>query len=96
MNAVFSKKNFEILSEAFSVACAAASLSQNRYHLPVIAVTEGPAAVSHHQPILTVSGCTESVLMPEAENENICIGKTILKLIVKAEMVDIFWNQSIL
>ncbi|XP_034269800.1 dolichyl-diphosphooligosaccharide--protein glycosyltransferase subunit 2 isoform X1 [Pantherophis guttatus] len=54
MNAVFSKKNFEILSEAFSVACAAASLSQNRYHLPVIAVTEGPAAVSHHQPILTL------------------------------------------
>ncbi|XP_026553363.1 dolichyl-diphosphooligosaccharide--protein glycosyltransferase subunit 2 isoform X2 [Pseudonaja textilis] len=54
MNAVFSKKNFEILSEAFSVACAAASLSQNRYHLPVIAVTEGSAAVSHHQPILTL------------------------------------------
>lgn len=59
VNAVFSKKNFEILSEAFSVACAAASLSQNRFHLPVIAVTEGPTAVSHHQPILTVSGCTE-------------------------------------
>ncbi|XP_063153227.1 dolichyl-diphosphooligosaccharide--protein glycosyltransferase subunit 2 isoform X2 [Candoia aspera] len=54
VNAVFSKKNFEILSEAFSVACAAASLSQNRYHLPVIAVTDGPAAVSHHQPVLTL------------------------------------------
>ncbi|KAM6455607.1 dolichyl-diphosphooligosaccharide--protein glycosyltransferase subunit 2 isoform 2-T2 [Liasis olivaceus] len=54
VNAVFSKKNFEILSEAFSVACAAASLSQNHYHLPVIAVTEGPAAVSHHQPVLTL------------------------------------------
>ncbi|XP_053250049.1 dolichyl-diphosphooligosaccharide--protein glycosyltransferase subunit 2 isoform X2 [Podarcis raffonei] len=51
VNAVFSKKNFEVLSEAFSVACAAASLSQNRYHLPVIAVPDGPAAVSHHQPI---------------------------------------------
>ncbi|XP_007430300.1 dolichyl-diphosphooligosaccharide--protein glycosyltransferase subunit 2 isoform X1 [Python bivittatus] len=54
VNAVFSKKNFEVLSEAFSVACAAASLSQNHYHLPVIAVTEGPAAVSHHQPVLTL------------------------------------------
>ncbi|KAJ7406493.1 Dolichyl-diphosphooligosaccharide--protein glycosyltransferase subunit 2 [Willisornis vidua] len=52
MNAIFSKKNFETLSEAFSVACAAGSLSQNRYHLPVIVVPEGPAAVSHHQPIL--------------------------------------------
>ncbi|XP_028590844.2 dolichyl-diphosphooligosaccharide--protein glycosyltransferase subunit 2 isoform X2 [Podarcis muralis] len=51
VNAIFSKKNFEVLSEAFSVACAAASLSQNRYHLPVIAVPDGPAAVSHHQPI---------------------------------------------
>uniref|UniRef100_A0A8D0BL53 Dolichyl-diphosphooligosaccharide--protein glycosyltransferase subunit 2 n=1 Tax=Salvator merianae TaxID=96440 RepID=A0A8D0BL53_SALMN len=52
VNAIFSKKNFEILSEAFSVACAAAALSQNRYHLPVIAVPDGPSAVSHHQPIL--------------------------------------------
>ncbi|ETE72292.1 Dolichyl-diphosphooligosaccharide--protein glycosyltransferase subunit 2, partial [Ophiophagus hannah] len=71
MNAVFSKKNFEILSEAFSVACAAASLSQNHYHLPVIAVTEGPAAVSHHQPILTVSGYTKNVLMPELKVTNV-------------------------
>ncbi|CAM2102488.1 unnamed protein product [Caretta caretta] len=52
MNAIFSKKNFETLSEAFSVACAAGSLSQNRYHLPIIVVPDGPAAVSHHQPIL--------------------------------------------
>ncbi|XP_005295381.1 dolichyl-diphosphooligosaccharide--protein glycosyltransferase subunit 2 isoform X1 [Malaclemys terrapin pileata] len=52
MNAIFSKKNFETVSEAFSVACAAGSLSQNRYHLPVIVVPDGPAAVSHHQPIL--------------------------------------------
>lgn len=55
MNAIFSKKNFETLSEAFSVACAAGSLSQNRYHLPVIIVPDGAAAVSHHQPILKVS-----------------------------------------
>uniref|UniRef100_A0A8C3SBR2 Dolichyl-diphosphooligosaccharide--protein glycosyltransferase subunit 2 n=1 Tax=Chelydra serpentina TaxID=8475 RepID=A0A8C3SBR2_CHESE len=52
MNAIFSKKNFETLSEAFSVACAAGSLSQNRYHLPIVVVPDGPAAVSHHQPIL--------------------------------------------
>ncbi|XP_067410479.1 dolichyl-diphosphooligosaccharide--protein glycosyltransferase subunit 2 isoform X2 [Emydura macquarii macquarii] len=52
MNAIFSKKNFETLSEAFSVACAADSLSQNRYHLPIIVIPDGPAAVSHHQPIL--------------------------------------------
>ncbi|KAF1419883.1 Dolichyl-diphosphooligosaccharide--protein glycosyltransferase subunit 2, partial [Spheniscus humboldti] len=52
MNAIFSKKNFEMLSEAFSVACAVGSLSRNRYHLPVIIVPDGPAAVSHHQPIL--------------------------------------------
>lgn len=55
MNAIFSKKNFDTLSEAFSVACAAGSLSQNRYHLPVVIVPEGPAAVSHHQPVLRVS-----------------------------------------
>ncbi|NXS17818.1 RPN2 glycosyltransferase, partial [Mystacornis crossleyi] len=52
MNAIFSKKNFETLSEAFSVARAAGSLSQNRFHLPVIVVPDGPAAVSHHQPVL--------------------------------------------
>uniref|UniRef100_A0A8C0U903 Dolichyl-diphosphooligosaccharide--protein glycosyltransferase subunit 2 n=2 Tax=Paridae TaxID=9153 RepID=A0A8C0U903_CYACU len=52
MNAIFSKKNFETLSEAFSVARAAGSLSQNRFHLPIIIVPDGPAAVSHHQPVL--------------------------------------------
>ncbi|KFO97940.1 Dolichyl-diphosphooligosaccharide--protein glycosyltransferase subunit 2, partial [Calypte anna] len=52
MNAIFSKKNFETLSEAFSVACAAGSLSRNRYHLPVIVIPDGSAAVSHHQPVL--------------------------------------------
>uniref|UniRef100_A0A8C9F6J1 Dolichyl-diphosphooligosaccharide--protein glycosyltransferase subunit 2 n=1 Tax=Pavo cristatus TaxID=9049 RepID=A0A8C9F6J1_PAVCR len=46
------KKNFETLSEAFSVARAAGSLSHNRYHLPVVVVPDGPAAVSHHQPVL--------------------------------------------
>lgn len=54
MNAIFSKKNFETLSEAFSVARAAGSLSQNRFHLPIVVVPDGPAAVSHHQPVLRV------------------------------------------
>uniref|UniRef100_A0A803XS55 Dolichyl-diphosphooligosaccharide--protein glycosyltransferase subunit 2 n=1 Tax=Meleagris gallopavo TaxID=9103 RepID=A0A803XS55_MELGA len=45
MNAIFSKKNFETLSEAFSIACAAGSLSHNRYHLPVVIVPDGPAAL---------------------------------------------------
>lgn len=55
MNAIFSKKNFETLSEAFSIACATGALSRNRYHLPVIIVPDGSAAVSHHQPVLKVS-----------------------------------------
>uniref|UniRef100_A0A8C3N2I6 Dolichyl-diphosphooligosaccharide--protein glycosyltransferase subunit 2 n=1 Tax=Geospiza parvula TaxID=87175 RepID=A0A8C3N2I6_GEOPR len=41
MNAIFSKKNFETLSEAFSIARAAGALSQNRFHLPVIVVPDG-------------------------------------------------------
>ncbi|XP_030067923.1 dolichyl-diphosphooligosaccharide--protein glycosyltransferase subunit 2 isoform X2 [Microcaecilia unicolor] len=52
VNAIFSKKNFDKLSEAYSVAAAAAALSQNRYHLPLIVVPDGPAAVSHKQPVL--------------------------------------------
>ncbi|XP_075033736.1 dolichyl-diphosphooligosaccharide--protein glycosyltransferase subunit 2 isoform X1 [Mixophyes fleayi] len=52
VNAIFSRKNFESLSEAFSVALAASALSHNRYHLPLIVVPDGPAAVSHKQPLL--------------------------------------------
>ncbi|XP_044520245.1 dolichyl-diphosphooligosaccharide--protein glycosyltransferase subunit 2 isoform X1 [Gracilinanus agilis] len=52
VNAVFSKKNFDSLSEAFSVAAAAAAFSQNRYHLPLVIVAEGSASVSHQQPVL--------------------------------------------
>lgn len=52
MNTVFSKKNFESLSEAFSVASAAAALSQNRYHIPVVVVPEGSASDTHEQAIL--------------------------------------------
>ncbi|XP_077729223.1 dolichyl-diphosphooligosaccharide--protein glycosyltransferase subunit 2 isoform X3 [Canis aureus] len=52
MNAIFSKKNFESLSEAFSVASAAAALSQNRYHVPVVVVPEGTPSDTHEQAIL--------------------------------------------
>lgn len=54
MNAIFSKKNFESLSEAFSVASAAAALSQNRYHMPVVVVPEGSPFDAHEQAILRV------------------------------------------
>ncbi|XP_055121221.1 dolichyl-diphosphooligosaccharide--protein glycosyltransferase subunit 2 isoform X2 [Symphalangus syndactylus] len=52
MNAIFSKKNFESLSEAFSVASVAAVLSHNRYHVPVVVVPEGSASDTHEQAIL--------------------------------------------
>ncbi|KAM9296292.1 dolichyl-diphosphooligosaccharide--protein glycosyltransferase subunit 2 [Gastrophryne carolinensis] len=52
VNAIFSRKNFESPSEAFSVALAASALSNNRYHIPLIVVPDGPAAVSHKQPLL--------------------------------------------
>uniref|UniRef100_A0A8C5WME9 Dolichyl-diphosphooligosaccharide--protein glycosyltransferase subunit 2 n=1 Tax=Leptobrachium leishanense TaxID=445787 RepID=A0A8C5WME9_9ANUR len=52
MNAIFSRKNFESLSEAFSVALAASALSHNSYHIPLVVVPYGPAAVSHKQPLL--------------------------------------------
>lgn len=54
VNTIFSRKNFDSLSEAFSVALAASALSTNRYHLPLIVVPDGPAAVSHKQPLLKV------------------------------------------
>ncbi|EPY78310.1 dolichyl-diphosphooligosaccharide--protein glycosyltransferase subunit 2 precursor, partial [Camelus ferus] len=55
MNAIFSKKNFESLSEAFSVASAAAALSQNHYHVPVVVVPEGSPSDTHEQAILRVT-----------------------------------------
>uniref|UniRef100_A0A3Q2C847 Dolichyl-diphosphooligosaccharide--protein glycosyltransferase subunit 2 n=1 Tax=Cyprinodon variegatus TaxID=28743 RepID=A0A3Q2C847_CYPVA len=52
VNSIFSKKSWDSLSEAFSVASAAAALSNNRFHVPVIVNTQGPATVSHNQPTL--------------------------------------------
>lgn len=64
MNAIFSKKNFESLSEAFSVASAAAALSQNRYHVPVVVVPEGSPSDTHEQAILRVRlPCPNSVAL---------------------------------
>lgn len=54
VNSIFSKKSWDSLSEAFSVASAAAALSSNRFHVPVIVSAQGPATVSHRQPLLQV------------------------------------------
>ncbi|KAK5913087.1 hypothetical protein CesoFtcFv8_002904 [Champsocephalus esox] len=52
VNSIFGKKSWDSLSEAFSVASAAAALSNNRFHVPVIVSARGPATVSHSQPTL--------------------------------------------
>ncbi|KAI5093325.1 dolichyl-diphosphooligosaccharide--protein glycosyltransferase subunit 2 precursor [Silurus meridionalis] len=52
VNSIFSKKTWETLSEAFSVASAAAAFSNNRFHKPVVVTALGSAAVSHSQPLL--------------------------------------------
>uniref|UniRef100_A0A7N6B978 Dolichyl-diphosphooligosaccharide--protein glycosyltransferase subunit 2 n=1 Tax=Anabas testudineus TaxID=64144 RepID=A0A7N6B978_ANATE len=52
VNSIFSKKSWDSLAEAFSVASAAAALSNNRFHVPVIVSVQGPATVSHSQPTL--------------------------------------------
>ncbi|XP_041112730.1 dolichyl-diphosphooligosaccharide--protein glycosyltransferase subunit 2-like isoform X2 [Polyodon spathula] len=54
VNSVFSKKAWGSLAEAFSVASAAAALADNRFHVPVIVGTQGPATVSHRQPTLKI------------------------------------------
>lgn len=63
VNSIFSKKSWDSLSEAFSVASAAAALSNNRFHVPVIVSTQGPAAVSHSHPFLQVGLIFECVLI---------------------------------
>lgn len=64
MNAIFSKKNFDSLSEAFSVASAAAVLSQNRYHVPVVVVSEGSPSYTQDQVILRVRlPCPEHAIL---------------------------------
>uniref|UniRef100_A0A672YWF1 Dolichyl-diphosphooligosaccharide--protein glycosyltransferase subunit 2 n=1 Tax=Sphaeramia orbicularis TaxID=375764 RepID=A0A672YWF1_9TELE len=52
VNSIFSKKSWDSLAEAFSVASAAAALSSNRFHVPVVVSAQGPATVSHSQPTL--------------------------------------------
>lgn len=60
VNSIFSKKSWDSLSEAFSVASAAAALSTNRFHVPVIVTAQGPATVSHSQPTLQVKNIIEN------------------------------------
>ncbi|CAF92370.1 unnamed protein product, partial [Tetraodon nigroviridis] len=52
VNSIFSKKSWDSLPEAFSVASAAATLSSNRFHVPVVVNAQGSATVSHSQPTL--------------------------------------------
>ncbi|KAK2489933.1 hypothetical protein MC885_020578, partial [Smutsia gigantea] len=52
MNAILSKKSSKSLSEAFSVACAAAALSQNCCHMLVVVMPEGSPSDTHEQAIL--------------------------------------------
>ncbi|XP_061687501.1 dolichyl-diphosphooligosaccharide--protein glycosyltransferase subunit 2 isoform X1 [Syngnathoides biaculeatus] len=54
VNSIFSKKSWNSLAEAFSVANAAATLSNNRFHVPVVISTHGPPTVSHSQPTLQI------------------------------------------
>ncbi|XP_061641164.1 dolichyl-diphosphooligosaccharide--protein glycosyltransferase subunit 2 isoform X1 [Phyllopteryx taeniolatus] len=54
VNSIFSKKSWDSLAEAFSVANAAATLSNNRFHVPVVVNTHGPPTVSHSQPTLQI------------------------------------------
>uniref|UniRef100_A0A8C4F9F3 Dolichyl-diphosphooligosaccharide--protein glycosyltransferase subunit 2 n=1 Tax=Dicentrarchus labrax TaxID=13489 RepID=A0A8C4F9F3_DICLA len=43
VNSIFSKKSWDSLAEAFSVASAADALSNNRFHVPVIVSAQGPS-----------------------------------------------------
>ncbi|KAK2494947.1 hypothetical protein MC885_019434, partial [Smutsia gigantea] len=52
MNAILSKKSSESLSEAFSVSCVAAALSQNCCHMPFVVMPEGSPSDTHEQAIL--------------------------------------------
>ncbi|XP_061583951.1 dolichyl-diphosphooligosaccharide--protein glycosyltransferase subunit 2 isoform X2 [Cololabis saira] len=52
VNAIFGKKSWDSLAEAFSVASAAHALSNNRFHVPIMVSAQGPATVSHSQPTL--------------------------------------------
>lgn len=55
VNSIFSKKSWDTLSEAFSIASATSALANNRFHKPVIVSALGSAAVSHSQPLLQVN-----------------------------------------
>uniref|UniRef100_A0A8C8DPQ1 Dolichyl-diphosphooligosaccharide--protein glycosyltransferase subunit 2 n=1 Tax=Oryzias sinensis TaxID=183150 RepID=A0A8C8DPQ1_9TELE len=55
VNSIFSKKSWDSLAEAFSVANAAAALSNNRFHVPVLVNTRGRAGtqeVAAHRSLL--------------------------------------------
>uniref|UniRef100_A0A6Q2ZG31 Dolichyl-diphosphooligosaccharide--protein glycosyltransferase subunit 2 n=1 Tax=Esox lucius TaxID=8010 RepID=A0A6Q2ZG31_ESOLU len=67
VNSVFSKKSWDSLSEAFSVACAAAALSENRFHVPVVVSTQGPATLLVTN-VLSNPMASASVLLESAQS----------------------------
>lgn len=71
VNSIFSRKSWDSLAEAFSVACAAAALSNNRFHVPVVVTPQGPPTVSHSQPSLQVcrsAHCHRHLLLTTGAN----------------------------
>lgn len=71
VNSIFSRKSWDSLAEAFSVACAAAALSNNRFHVPVVVTPQGPPTVSHSQPSLQVcrsAHCHRQLLVTTGAN----------------------------
>uniref|UniRef100_A0A672F8M2 Dolichyl-diphosphooligosaccharide--protein glycosyltransferase subunit 2 n=1 Tax=Salarias fasciatus TaxID=181472 RepID=A0A672F8M2_SALFA len=64
VNSIFSKKSWDSLPEAFSVASAAAALSGNRFQVPVVVSAQGPATLLvtdvMSQPLSSASVLVES------------------------------------
>ncbi|KAM9813803.1 dolichyl-diphosphooligosaccharide--protein glycosyltransferase subunit 2 [Neosynchiropus ocellatus] len=71
VNSIFSKKSWDSLAEAYSVACAAAALSNNRFHVPVVVNAQGPATVSHRQPTLQL--LVTDVMSQPLESANVLV-----------------------
>ncbi|XP_030633052.1 dolichyl-diphosphooligosaccharide--protein glycosyltransferase subunit 2 [Chanos chanos] len=81
VNSIFSKTSWDSLSEAFSVASAAAALSNNRFQVPVIVSTQGPATVSHSQPLLQLQ--VTDVLCQPLSSANVVV-ETATAVVSKA------------
>uniref|UniRef100_S4R4F3 Dolichyl-diphosphooligosaccharide--protein glycosyltransferase subunit 2 n=1 Tax=Petromyzon marinus TaxID=7757 RepID=S4R4F3_PETMA len=61
-NAVLGRSSLATLAQASSVALAAAKLSNNRFHVPLVVQPDGASALSHKQPTLRVRGTANVTL----------------------------------